>query len=240
MSTLRTALRDYLALQRGLGYKYVHQERTLTNFILFMERRESTVITTKLALEWATQSPGKHASWAILLTDVRGFARHLHNTEPHTEIPPAGLTPRSGRTHPYLYSDTEIQALLAAALALPPKRGLRRWTYHCLFGLLAVTGLRISEALALKRDDTDLEEGILTIRGTKFGKSRLVTIHPSTQQVLLDYAQRRDLHLVYPRSPYFLVAERGGKLLAKVDPLGHGRIARYHPGDKLLTFLNGL
>ena len=244
MSTLRTALRDYLALQRGLGYKYVHQERTLTNFILFMERRESTVITTKLALEWATQSPGKHASWAILLTDVRGFARHLHNTEPHTEIPPAGLIPRSGRTHPYLYSDTEIQALLAAALALPPKRGLRRWTYHCLFGLLAVTGLRISEALALKRDDTDLEEGILTIRGTKFGKSRLVTIHPSTQQVLLDYVQRRDLHLVHPRSPYFLVAERGGKLLPQyVYPVFLNlsrqtglRAATAHTGPRLHDF----
>ena len=103
--------------------------------------------------------------------------------------------------------------MLAAALALPPERGLRRWTYHCLFGLLAVSGLRISEALALRRDDTDLERGILTIRGTKFGKSRLVTIHSSTQQVLQDYSRRRDLHLVHPHSPCFLVAERGGQLL---------------------------
>ena len=213
MSALRIALRDYLALQRGLGYKYIHQERTLTNFILFMEQRRTTVITTKLALEWATQSPGRHASWAIHLADVRGFARHLRTTEPRTEIPPTGLIPRSGRSQPYLYSDGEIQALLTAALALSPEHALRRWTYHCLFGLLSVTGLRISEALALKQDDANLEEGILTIRGTKFGKSRLVTIHPSTRQVLLDYAQRRDLHLVHPRSPYFLVAERGGQLL---------------------------
>lgn len=213
MSTLRTALRDYLSLQRGLGYKYVHQERTLMSFTLFMEQRQTTVITTKLALEWATQSPGRHASWAIYLADVRGFARHLRNTEPRTEIPPTGLIPRCGRIRPYLYSDTEVQTLLTAALALPPQRGLRRWTYHCLFGLLAVTGLRISEALALRRDDADLGEGILTIRGTKFGKSRLVTIHPSTRDVLLDYAQRRDLHLGCPRSPYLLVAERGGQLL---------------------------
>ena len=220
MSTLRTALQDYLVLQRSLGYKYVHQERTLTKFVNFMEQRETSVITTKLALEWATQSPGKHASWAILLTDVRGFARYLRNSEPLTEIPPTGLIPHSGRTQPYIYSDREIQALLAAALGLPPVRGLRRWTYHCLFGLLAVTGLRISEVLALERDDTDLERGILTIRGSKFGKSRLVTIHSSTQQVLKDYSRRRDLHLAHPRSPYFLVAERGGQLLPQyVSPV---------------------
>ena len=121
MSTLRTALRDYLSLQRGLGYKYVHQERTLTSFTLFMEQRKTTFITTKLALEWATQSPGRHASWAIHLADVRGFARYLRNSEPRTEIPPTGLIPRSGRIRPYLYSDTEIQTLLTAALALPPR-----------------------------------------------------------------------------------------------------------------------
>jgi integrase len=213
MSTLRTALRDYLSLQRGLGYKYVHQERTLTSFTLFMEQRKTAFITTKLALEWATQSPGRHASWAIYLSDVRGFARYLRNSEPRTEIPPTGLIPRSGRIRPYLYSDTEIQTLLTAALALRPEQALRRWTYHCLFGLLAVTGLRIGEALALRRDDVDIEEGILTIRGAKFGKSRWVTIHPSTRQVLLDYAHRRDVHLTTPHSPYFLVAERGGQLL---------------------------
>jgi integrase len=190
----------------------VHQERTLTRFIEFMEHRERAIITTKLALEWATQSPGKHASWAIHLSDVRGFARYLRNSEPRTEVPPTGLIPRSGQTQLYLYTGTEIQALLAAALALPPEHGLRRWTYQCLFRLLAVTGLRISEALGLKRVDADLDEGILTIRGTKFGKSRLVPIHPSTLQVLLNYAQRRDLHLALPLSPYFLVAEQGGKL----------------------------
>ncbi|WP_264641558.1 tyrosine-type recombinase/integrase [Marinobacter sp. BSs20148] len=95
-------------------------------------------------------------------------------------------------------------------MALPPEQALRRWTYHCLFGLLAVTGLRIGESLALRRDDVDIEEGILTIRGAKFGKSRLVTIHPSTRQVLLDYAPRRDVHLATPHSSYFLVAERCG------------------------------
>src|SRR5690606_24218397 len=113
----------------------------------------------------------------------------------------------------YIYTDTEIAALLEAALALPPANALRRWTYHCLFGLIAVAGLRHSEALDLRRDDVDLDQGVLTIRESKFGKSRLVPLHATTVAVLLDYAKRRDRHLGAPRSPYFLVAERGGRLL---------------------------
>lgn len=213
MIALREALRDYVAMRRGLGYKFVHQERRLDCFIKFMEQRATSVITSKLALEWATQPPGRHASWTLRIADVRGFARHLHSFEPRTEVPPTGIITYRGRVQPYLYSETEIKALLAAALALPPEQALRRWTYHCLFGLLAVTGLRISEALALQRKDVDLEAGILTIRGTKFGKSRLVPLHRSSQRVLVDYARRRDAHLGAPRSPYFLVAERGGRLL---------------------------
>ncbi len=213
MSTLRQALRDYIAMRRGLGYKFVNQEHRLAGFITFMEERDNAVITTKLALEWATELPGKHANWAMRLADVRGFARHLHSLEPRTEIPPTGMIPYRGRIRPNLYTDAEIQTLLSAALALPPERALRRWTYHCLFGLLAVTGLRISEALTLRCENVDLETGSLTIRNTKFGKSRLVPLHPSTQRVPSDYARRRAAHLGAPRSPYFLVAERGGRLL---------------------------
>lgn len=215
MSVLRQALRDYVSMRRGLGYKFVHQEHQLKGFVTFMDQRDAAVITTKLALEWATQPPGRHASWAIRLSDVRGFARHLHSLEPRTQIPPTGIITYRFRPRPYLYTETEIKTLLAAALALPPVHGLRRWTYHCLFGLLAVTGLRISETLALRREDVDLKTGILTIHSSKFGKSRLVPLHRSTQQVLLDYACRRDAHLTVPHSPYFLVAERGGRLLSQ-------------------------
>jgi integrase len=118
-----------------------------------------------------------------------------------------------GRTRPYLYTQGEIQALLSAALALPPANGLRRWTYHGLFGLLAVSGLRLGEALRLQREDVDIERGILTIHHTKFDKSRWVPLHGTTQKVLLDYAHQRDRHIGPPRSPYFFVAERGGRLL---------------------------
>lgn len=244
MSALQQALRDYIAMRRGLGYKFVHQERRLERFVAFMAQRDATVITTKLALEWATQPPGRHPSWALRLTDVRGFARHLHSLDPRTEVPPTGIIAYPGRARPYLYTDAEIQTLLAAALALPPVHGLRRWTYHCLFGLLAVTGLRISEALSLRRDDVDLEKGILTIRDTKFGKSRLVPLHRSTQGVLLDYARRRDAHLGAPRSPYFLVAERGGRLLRQYVDRVFWRLSRQiglrsasaHTGPRLHDF----
>jgi integrase len=208
MTDLQSALERYLSLRQGLGYKYQHQARRLTDFVSFMETRKATTITTKLAVAWATLPPGRHASWALRLTDVRGFARHVANIDPQTEVPPAGILPPLKRAKPYIYSDAEIDALLAAALALPPAGGLRRWTYHCLFGLIAVTGMRLSEAIGLQQDDVDLDNGVLTLRQTKFGKSRLVPLHPTTRAALRSYAERRDAHLGSRCGPHFFVAER--------------------------------
>jgi integrase len=213
MNTLRTAVNTYVAMRRGLGYKLRDLEKRLTDFALFMEQHGATIVTSKLAVEWATSLPGRQASWTLRLSDVRGFARYLSSIEPRTEVPPTGLLPGLSRANPYLYTETEITKLLEAALQLSPPNGLRRWTYYCLFGLLAVSGLRISEALMLRREDVDLEEGVLKVVSTKFGKSRLVPIHATTQQVLTDYARRRDSLLWPPRSPYFFVAEQGGRLL---------------------------
>ena len=132
--------------------------------------------------------------WASRLSLVRGFARHWSATDPETEIPPWKLLPhRPNRAQPYIYNEDEVQRLLAAAQQLTGD--LRGPTYYCLLGLLSVTGLRLSEVLNLRSEDVDLEKGILTIRGTKFGKSRLVPIHSSTRKVLSDYASRRDLFL---------------------------------------------
>ena len=215
MSALRSALHRYVAMRRGLGHKFQAQERRLTDFVAFMEGRSATVITNSLALEWATLPPDRHASWALRLCDVRGFARHLVNVEPGTEVPPVRTLPPLRRAKPYLYSDEEIRTLLAAALDLPPADGLRRWTYHCLFALLAVTGLRIGEALRMRRDDADLRQGVLTIRDTKFGRSRLVPVHPTTREALLRYEVRRDEHSDRRSSPYFFVTERGRRLLVQ-------------------------
>lgn len=169
MATLRSALKQYLSMRQGLGYKYQHQTRRLADFVSFMESHKATTITTKLALAWATLPADRHASWTLRLTDVRGFARHVANLNPKTEIPPAGILPSLKRARPYIYSDMEISALLAAALALPPADGLRRWTYHHLFGLFVVTGIRLSEAIGLQNSDVDLDDGLLTVRRSKFG-----------------------------------------------------------------------
>ena len=144
---------------------------------------------------------------------IRGLSQYLRSREPRTALLPTRVLPFGSRAKPYLYSDEEITRLLAATFALPATNALRRWTYHCLFGLLIVTGLRIGEALALKRTDVDLKQGILTVQGAKFGKSRLVPLHPTTCTMLRRYARRRDAHLDPPRSPYFFVAARGGRLL---------------------------
>jgi len=212
MSDLRSTLERYLSMRKGLGYKYEHQTQRLGAFVSFMEKRNATTITTKLAMEWATLPPDRHASWALRLTDVRGFARHVANFDPKTEVPPVGLLPALKRAKPYVYSDAEVDALLAAALALPPEDGLRRWTYHRLFGLLAVTGMRVSEVMGLERDDVDLDAGVLTIRLTKFGKSRLLPLHPTTCTALRSYAKRRDAHLGSRCGPHFFVTEQGDRL----------------------------
>jgi integrase len=178
-----------------------------------MDRRGATNITYPLALKWAMHPPATRPTWALRFTDVRGFSRYLYGRNPRSEVLPMQVLAFPSRAKPYLYTEIEIASLLEAALAIPPITALRRSTYHTLFGLLAVTGLRIGEALALKRQDADLEQGILTIRGTKFGKTRLVPIHPTTCEVLTRYASKRDAHINPARSDYFFVAERGGKLL---------------------------
>jgi len=110
MTDLRSALERYLSMREGLGYKYQHQTRRLTDFVSFMEKCAAATITTKLALEWATLPPDRHASWALRLSDVRGFARHVANLDPRTEVPPVGMLPSLKRAKPYVYSDFEINA----------------------------------------------------------------------------------------------------------------------------------
>ncbi len=235
MTDLHSALQRYLNMRKGFGFKYQHQTRRLADFVSFMDKRGATTITTKLAMEWATLPPGRLASWALRLTDVRGFARHVAGIDPATQVPPSGMLPSLKRAKPYVYSDEEVKALLAAALSLPPAGALRRWTYHGLFGLIAVTGMRLSEAIGLECGDVDLDAGVLTIRMTKFGKSRLVPLHPTTCAALRDYAQRRDTHLPTRRHPHFFVAERGGPLLHQYVYRVFWRLSREiglrNPGD---------
>ena len=215
MNTLRQAVQEYLTMRRSLGYKLQEAGTRLLDFVSFMEQHRASYITHSLALTWAKQPSGVRTDeWARRLSYVRMFARHRSAIDPRTQIPPAGLLPyRPKRAQPYLYSDKEIEALLCAALKLPADGGLRPWTYHCLFGLLSVSGLRVGEAQNLELQDVDLQAGVLTIRGTKFGKSRLVPMHASTRRVLADYIARRERTWARrPVSSYLFVSNWGNRL----------------------------
>ncbi len=214
MNPLRKAVRDYLAMRRSLGFKLAKHQGRLQEFVSFLARKRSPRITVNMALEWATSNADhKPYEWAERLSIVRGFARHWSATDALTEVPPLGLLPyRPPRAQPYFYSDREIRALLKAAKNRPSVDPLRPWTYHCLFGLLAVTGLRIGEAVSLRTKDMDWSEGILTIRGAKFGKSRLVPLHASTCKVLADYVNRRDCRFGAGTDDLLLVNKNGNRL----------------------------
>jgi integrase len=216
MNSLHSALKDYLALRRGLGYKMRDAGRLLPRFVSFLEVRQEPHITAQSALQWAQQAEVQPAEWARRLGFVRGFARYRSAADPLTEVPPTQLLPhRSTRARPYLYSEQEVQRLLDAALQLPtirPSTPLRPWVFHCLLGLLSVTGLRISEALDLKVDDVDLEQAVLTIHAAKLGRSRLVPLHPTTCAVLVEYLRRRDEFLGSRGATYLFVSTRGTRL----------------------------
>jgi len=193
MSTLRVLLRDYLATRRALGFKLICDGTGLTAFVSHMEETQVEFITNEAALNWARlPSSVQPVQWARRLCFVRGFARYCSAFDSRTQVPPTDLLQASRvRRTPHFFDDDIIERLLSAALDLPPQDGLRRWTFHCLFGLLSVSGLRIGEAIRLTLQDVDLQEAILTIRSTKFGKSRLVPMHPSTLEVVASYIQRR-------------------------------------------------
>lgn len=210
MSALRQALTRYLRMRRGFGYRYNNEERCLVQFVAFMAEAHATVITRKLAMAWITQA--QRTSWPQRLSAVRGFARHLSNIEPGTETLPPGVFPSPKRGRPYIYTEVEIARLLEASLNWGLTNGINRWTYHCLFGLLAATGMRVGEAIGLRRADVDVEAGILTLRDTKGGKDRLVPLHPTTTEALVDYAGRRDDYRVCRKSPWFFVLQTGNRL----------------------------
>jgi integrase len=214
MSSLKKGIADYLAQRRALGFKLRKHDSVLSGFASFLKREGASYITTELALRWAKQPRNAQpAHWAGRLSIVRGFAQYWSATDQRTEIPPPRLLPyRYQRRAPYIYTDDEILRLLEAARRLPSATNLRGWSLSTFFGLLAVAGLRINEGTALNRDDVDLSQGVLTVRRTKFGKTRLVPVHPSTQKVLRQYARKRDQIHPQPRTPSFFLSESGTRL----------------------------
>jgi integrase len=214
MTTLRQRLAEYVAARRALGTQFREPAVALGHFLDFLEREGEKFITTDLALRWARQpEQAQPATWARRLTAVRGFAAWLSTFDPRTEVPPRGLIKaRHRRNKPYIYTDQQVEQLMKEASRLPSPTGLRALTYVTLIGLLSATGLRPGEALALNISDLDLQNGVLAIRRTKFGKSRFVPVEESTRTALAHYARRRDEICPPYRTDAFLVSEHGKRL----------------------------
>lgn len=213
MSPLRQELDRYLTIRRSLGYDLDTSARVLRRFVGFADSQGAIHLTADLFLRWQdTYGQAGSQTWAARLSMVRLFAQWLHGLDPGHEPPPRGLIPyRRRRPRPYIYSEAEIARIVSAAAELPSVYGLRGLTCATLFGLIATTGLRISEALALDVGDVDLESGVLTIRRGKLGKARLVPVDDSVTARLRAYISERDRILGASPAAFF-VKEDGSRL----------------------------
>lgn len=217
MTELRQALDDYLRLRRSLGHKMAEAAWLLPDFIAFLEERGQTTVTVTAALAWVRKRESDVVTTVSprRITAVRGFARYLSGVDPATEIPPLGLVPHRQRwRQPFIYSDADVIAVMTAADGIGPP--LRAATYRTLVGLLAATGLRVGEAINLDHDDIDWAEGVLRIRETKFGKSRLVPLEPSGVDALREYDVLRNRTAPRPEDPSFFVSRTRRRLIYAV------------------------
>ena len=244
MTTLRDALADYLRIRRRLGFEMPQDGRLLEGFVEFLERAGAERITTELALEWARTPVDAHPHrWRQRLSVARGFARHLATIDPASEVPSKDLLPgHRPRIAPYIYTDAEIAALIAAAGRLrPPLRAARHQT---LIGLLAVTGMRPGEALALDRHDVDLRHGVVHVRAGKQKKQREVPLHAEhDQRACASTPACATRASPTPSTPAFFISARGRrmargelnqtftKLIREVGLDGRGARARPRPHD---------
>lgn len=212
MSTLRDSLGDYLAVRRSLGFKLERQGKLLAQFVEYLDSLGQEHLTVEHALDFATLPARASTSWwSDRLSVVRGFAGHLHMLDPAHQVPPVDLLPsRPCRATPYLYSDAEVAALIEAAGTL--RFAQRTVTYRTLIGLLAVTGMRVGEAIGLDRGDLYFEHGLLVVRGGKFGKSRELPLDPSTVAALRRYLRRKDRPQTAAASPALFVSTAGTRL----------------------------
>lgn len=212
MSALSGHVEDYLRLRRALGYRLERAGELLPQLVVHLEAAGSQTLTTELAISWARlPAKARPNHWAARLTVARGFARYLQSVDPATEVPPAGVFPaRRSRPAPYLWSEKDIGRLLHSARVLRPR--LRAATHETLFGLLAVSGMRVGETIGLDRGDVNFDAGVITIRHAKFDRPRLVALHPSTTAALHSYATERDRLCPAPGSTAFFVSGVGTRL----------------------------
>jgi integrase/recombinase XerD len=214
MSVLRQALRNYLELRRALGFKLERHGALLPGFVASVEASGSSIITTAAALDWATKSSRVTAKWAAArLAMVRAFAAYVQTLDPRTEVPAQELLshPPRRKPPPYIYSDEEVEAIMDATDRITDP--FRAHTYRTVVGLLASTGMRVGEAIALDRSALDCTEGVITVRNGKFGKSRSVPLHPQASSALAEYARHRDRRFRRPANPAFFLSLAGSRLI---------------------------
>jgi len=212
--SLQRRIDDYLAERRRLGFVLRSRDTLLAGFASYVAaRHHHGPLTADLMIEWARHDKWHHetpATWAARLARVCHFARYLKQFEPDTEVPDESVFgPEPGRVAPHIYHEEEIVELLAAARQLGPHGSLRPITFETLFGLMASAGLRVSEAINLRDDDVDLKHGMLTIRQTKFAKSRQLPLHPSTITALSRYRRQRVRYVPTTTDSPFLIGSRG-------------------------------
>lgn len=212
MSVMRNAAQRYLRMRRSLGYELREPGRLLLDFADHLDELGVTHLTVDAIVAWATAPQDAAAYWHWLrLSAIRGFALHLHTLDPGHQVPPADLLPRQyTRPTPYLFSDEEVVALMRAAGRM--RHGPAGLTYQTLIGLLAVTGLRPSEAYRLDRDHFDPNNRTLTVFRGKYGKTRQLILDSSTITVLQDYGRHRDRHYPHPAEPSLLVSMQQTRL----------------------------
>jgi len=212
-SFLAGHLSDYLAMRRALGFKLERSGALMAQFVGHLDSIGATVITTDAAVAWATQPEGASRHWwSIRLAAARLFARYMVNLDPATEVPAPDILPSPRlRATPFIYSSDNVTALMAAAAA-STRMPLIAATYRTLIGLLAVTGMRVSEAINLDRDDVDLDEAVLVVRQSKFGKSRELVLHPSTVTALRDYAALRNRTKPWTWTRAWFISSSGSRL----------------------------
>ena len=213
MTGLEQTLADYLQLRRSLGHELADPGRLLPCFVAFLDSQDLSTVTVAAAVEWATTptTDPRSSVGPRRMTAVRGFSRYLAGIDPATEIPPHGLLPQPTRwQRPFIFSPADLELIMNRATGFTPP--LRSATYVTLIGLLAATGLRIGEAIKLDRADIDWTAGVLLIRESKFGKSRLVPVTTTTLQALADYADLRDQIQQRRRPPSFFVSRTRQRL----------------------------
>jgi integrase len=207
MTPLTARLKHYIAMRRSLGYDLTFAERVLRKFCEFADGEQVDHITVDLFLRWKQHYGSADSyTWSRRLSMLRVFAGWLQGFDPRTEVPPPGLLPgRPRRARPYIYTDDELARIVAEAARLPSSYGLRGWMCSTLFGLIAVTGLRVNEALKLDEADVDLKQGVLTIRRAKNRKSRFVPLSLGTTERLEAYRAERNRILGADRAAFFLL-----------------------------------